>query len=112
MTKEELFKLLVLIESVYSNYIFKDETVQEWFQFCSEMDYEKVLTKLKYHIRKSPYPPAIGDIAVFQFEENHFPAMLQEWMKEGRERIEFDFKSNKRGPQPAWLAEYSLRKSV
>ncbi|MEH7493509.1 hypothetical protein [Neobacillus niacini] len=112
MTKEELFKLLVLIESVYSNCIFKDETVQEWFQFCSEMDYEKVLRKLKYHIRKSPYPPAISDIAVFHIEENHFPARLQEWMKRSRERIEIDHKSNRRRPLPVWLAEYSLRKSV
>jgi hypothetical protein len=112
MTKEEVFKLLVLIESVYSNCIFKDETVQQWFQFCSEMDYEKVLTKLKYHIRKSPYPPVISDIAVFQIKENHLPASLHEWMKEGQVRIEFDPKSKKRGTLPDWLAEYSPRKPV
>lgn len=112
MTKEEVVKLLVLIESVYPNCIIKNETVQQWFQYCSQMDYEKVLTKLKNHIRKSPFPPAIGDIAVFHFEENHFPATLKEWMKEGPERIECDPISNKRGPLPAWLAEYSPRKSV
>jgi hypothetical protein len=112
MTKEEVVKLLVLIESVYSNCILKDETVQQWFQFCFEMDYEKVLTKLKNHIRKSPFPPAIGDIAVFHYEENYFPVKLQEWIKKGRERIECDYKSNKRGPLPTWLAEYSPRKSV
>ncbi len=112
MTKEEVVKLLVLIESVYPNCILKDETVQQWFQFCSEMEYGKVLTKLKNHIRKSPFPPTIGDIAVFHFEENHFSATLQKWMKKGRERIECDSKSNKRRPLPAWLSEYSPRKSV
>lgn len=112
MTKEEVVELLVLIESVYSNCIFKNETVQQWFQFCSEMDYEKVLTKLKSHIRNSPFPPAIGDIAVFHFEEDYLNATLQEWMKNGRERIELNLKSNKRGPLPAWLAEYAPRKSV
>jgi Loader and inhibitor of phage G40P len=112
MTKEEVVKLLVLIESVYSHCILKDESVQQWFQFCYEMDYEKVLTKLQNHIRKSPFPPAIGDIAVFQFEENQFPATLQEWMKKGRERIECDTKSNNRGSLPAWFAEYSPRKSI
>jgi hypothetical protein len=112
MTKEEVVKLLVMIESVYSNCIFKDETVQQWFQFCSEMDNEKVLSNLKNHIRKSPYPPAIGDIAVFHFEENHFPAILQEWMNQAREKIECDPKLNKRGSPPAWLAEYSPRKSI
>jgi hypothetical protein len=112
MTKEEVVKLLVLIESVYSHCVLKDESVQQWFQFCYQMDYEKVLTKLQNHIRKSPFPPAIGDIAVFQFEENHFPATLEEWMKKGRERIECDRKSNNRGSLPAWFAEYSPRKSI
>ena len=105
VTKEEVVKLLVLIESVYPNCICKDATVQQWFEFCSEMDYEKVLTKLKNHIRISPFPPTIGAIAVFHFEENHFPATLQDWMNCNR-------KSNKTGSIPAWLVEYSLRKSV
>ncbi|MFF2450035.1 replicative helicase loader/inhibitor [Neobacillus sp. NPDC058068] len=111
MTKEEVVKLLILIESVYPNCIFKDETVQQWFQFCSEMDYEKVMAKVKNHIRKSPFPPAIADIAVFPFEENDFPEMLQEWMKKGRERIERERKPEQRNSLPEWLAEYSARKS-
>src|SRR3954464_2894380 len=105
MTKSEVVNLLILIESVYSNFVFKDETVLQWFQFCSEMDYEKVLTKLKNHIRKSPYPPAIADIAVFHFEENDFPVKLQEWMKKGRERTECERNNAKRIPIPDWLAE-------
>jgi hypothetical protein len=112
MTKEELVKLLTLIETVYSNCLFKDDTVQQWFQFCSQMDYEKVMAKLKNHIRKSPYPPAIADIAVFPFEETDFPATLQEWMEKGRERIVREHKPNKRMRLPEWLAEYSTRKSV
>ncbi|WP_066253259.1 replicative helicase loader/inhibitor [Neobacillus drentensis] len=110
MSKEEVVKLLILIESVYPNYIFKDEVVQLWFQFCSEMDYEKVLSKVKNHIRKSPFPPAIADIAVFSFEENDFPETLQKWMKKGRERI--DRQPNQRNTLPEWLAEYAARKSV
>ena len=112
MTKEEAVKLLILIESVYPNCIFKDETVQQWFQFCSEMDYEKVMAKVKNHIRKSPFPPAIAEIAVFSFEENNFPETLQKWMRKGRERIEHERESNQRNTLPDWLAEYSARKYV
>jgi hypothetical protein len=111
MTKEEVIKLLILIESVYSTCIIKDETIQQWFEFCSEMDYEKVKTKLKIHIRKSPFPPAIADIAVFPIEENDFPKTLQEWMKKGRERIEREPNNTKRKPIPSWMVEYSTRKS-
>ncbi|MDQ0972201.1 hypothetical protein QFZ31_002079 [Neobacillus niacini] len=112
MTKEEVVRLLVLIESVYPNCILKNETVQQWFEFCSEMDYKKVLSKLKNHIRKCPFPPAIGEIAVFHFEENQFPATLKEWITNGQEIMVCDRISNKRRPLHAWLAEYSPRKSV
>jgi hypothetical protein len=110
LTKEEVVKLLILIESVYPNCVFKDETIQQWFEFCSELDYEKVMAKVKNHIRKSPFPPAIADVAVFPIEENDFPETLQKWMKKGRERIERE--SNPRNTLPEWLAEYSVRKSV
>lgn len=110
MTKDEVFKLLVLIESAYPNCIVKDETVQLWFQSCPEMDLEKVMMKLKNYIRKSPFPPTISDIAVFSYEESDFPNIVQEWMKKGRERVECD--SSKRRLIPSWLAEYSPRKSV
>jgi hypothetical protein len=112
MTKDEVMKLLVLIESVYSNCSIKDETVLQWFQHCAEMDYEKILTRLKTHIRKSPFPPAIGEIVVFTYEEEHLPATLQEWMKKGRVGMERDRISNKRTALPLWLNEYSPRKSV
>lgn len=111
MTKKEVVRLLILIESVYRNCIFKDETVQQWFQFCSEMDYEKVMTKLKNHIRKSPFPPAIADIAVFPFEENDFPIPLQDSMRKRRERLEREPNNTKRIPIPNWIVEYSPRKS-
>ena len=112
MTKEEVVKLLVLIESIYPNCIFKDETIQQWFQFCSEMNYERVLTRLKNHIRKSPFPPVIADIAVFHFEENDFPETLQEWMKKGRRELNANHNIPKRTPIPNWLVEYSTRKSI
>jgi hypothetical protein len=110
MTKEEVVKLLVLIESVYTNCTFKDETVLHWFQFCSNMDYEQVMSKLKNHIRKSPFPPTI--IEVFSFEENDFLETLQNWKKEGRERIERNRSNANRNAIPDWLLEYSAKKSV
>ncbi len=111
MTKKQVMEILVLIESVYPHCIFKDGTIQQWFQFCSEMDYEKVLNKLKEHIRKSPYPPTIADIAVLHFEENDFPEALQGWMKKGCDRIECE-RNNAMRPMPDWLLEYSTRKSI
>ena len=112
MTKEEVVKLLTLIESVYSNFLVRDETVLQWFQVCSNLDYEQVMAKLKNHIKRSPFPPAIADIAVFPCEETDNPATLQEWMKKRRERIERERNQTKQIPIPEWLVEYSTRNSI
>ncbi|MEH7119632.1 hypothetical protein V7128_19760 [Neobacillus vireti] len=112
MTKEEVVKLLTLIESVYSTFLIKDETVLLWFQFCLEMDFEKVWENLIDHIRVYPYPPAFADIAKFPFEENDFPPALQEWMKIRSERVDHEHSLPYRFPIPEWLVEYSIRKSI
>ncbi|MCM3569505.1 replicative helicase loader/inhibitor [Neobacillus mesonae] len=111
MKKKEVINLLTLIESAYPHCVTKDETVRCWFNFCSDIDYEKVLSQLKVHIRSSPFPPTIMDIAVFT-SENDVPSDLQIWIKEGRERMEYVRRNAKRKPLPDWLREYSPRKSV
>ena len=109
MTKQEMIKLLVLIESVYSTCITKDDAILQWFQFCSKMDYEKVMIKLQNHIRKSPYPPTISDITVFTAESEDFSKTLASWKKRGKDQIEQDCSSGNRGSLLPWLREYTLR---
>ena len=81
MTKEEVFKILAMIESIYSFCMAKDETVTKWFEFCSSLEYEEVMKRLKNHIRRSPYPPVIADFAVFphHYSDNYH---YLHWMKE------------------------------
>ncbi|MDQ0200139.1 replicative helicase loader/inhibitor [Neobacillus ginsengisoli] len=84
MTKKEVLKILVLIETVYSYCMTKDETVSYWFQYCSEMEFDKVMAKLLVHIRKSPYPPSISELTEFTSENT----------------------------KQAWISEYTPKKSV
>ncbi|WP_052352898.1 replicative helicase loader/inhibitor [Neobacillus dielmonensis] len=109
MTKSELMKLLVLTEKAYPKFLFKDGTVQQWFEFCSQMDFDKVMAKLKNHIRISPFPPAMADIAVFASGDAEIPKALQRWMNEERERIEREQHHFHRTELPYWIAEYSVR---
>jgi hypothetical protein len=82
MTKQEVFNILVLIESVYTGYITKNETFTYWFQYSSEFEYEKVLSKLQMHIRKSPYPPTIADLTEVLHATQHDDPF--HWMSEYR----------------------------
>lgn len=111
MTKAEVIKILVQIETVYSYCMTKDETVIHWFEFCQVMDYKEVLIKLHEHIRRSPYPPSIADLAVFITEMNEFPEKLEKWMEEGRGRIEQGRRNTNLKPTTTWMHEYSPRTS-
>jgi len=62
MTKQEVFKILVLIEMVYPFCSIRDETVISWFQQGRNADFKKVIERLKIHIRKSPYPPTLHEL--------------------------------------------------
>ncbi|WML44452.1 replicative helicase loader/inhibitor [Neobacillus sp. PS3-40] len=70
MNKQDVFKVLVLIESVYPKFRLKNETVQIWFAFCGNLDFTLVMKKVCNHIRTNPYPPLITNIITsFDSEE-------------------------------------------
>lgn len=106
MTKEEVFNILVLIESVYSYCITTNETVMLWFQFYQEMDYQKVMKKLQAHIRKSPFPPSIAELAVFIEKEKKSPDLLDKFFLEERGRIEWDKRIGHGNQVYTWMQEY------
>jgi hypothetical protein len=105
MTKQELIKLLILIESVYAKFIIKNETVLSWFELCKTIDYDKVMENLRNHIRRSPVPPTISDLIICGAVITDSPVILQE-----REQIVQQNRSGR--PSPAWMLEYTQRKTI
>jgi hypothetical protein len=67
MKKQEAFKILVLIESVYPHFKFKNETVLIWFQLCENFNFNLVTKKLSIHFRSSPYPPLMEEVTSHLF---------------------------------------------
>lgn len=106
MEKHELMKILVLIESVYPEFTVKDGTVENWFAVCRDMDYPLVMKKLSAHIRKSPYPPLMAEIASYNEEVSLYAGegfLLEE---EGWVQTKHDRLLPKEPPQMPWQNEY------
>ncbi|MGG3564674.1 hypothetical protein ABES03_24060 [Neobacillus rhizosphaerae] len=101
MTKVEILKLLIFIESVYTNFVTKDEVVLFWFEIGPYLDYEKVLVKVRCHIRQSPYPPTFVDLDDFKGELVMAPLFYA-----AREN---DIRVNIQDSRSAWMCEYSIR---
>jgi hypothetical protein len=89
MRKEEAIRILCLIEHVYPVIMIKSETVTRWLNLCEHLDYNKVLARLQAHIRKSPYPPGLNDLAILSDPESELPQSFQEWVEAGRIEPEF-----------------------
>ncbi|WP_053369054.1 replicative helicase loader/inhibitor [Bacillus sp. FJAT-27245] len=106
MEKHELMKILVLIESVYPEFTVRAETVENWFAVCREMDYSQVMKKLSAHIRKSPYPPLMAEIAAYNESDTlsgREGLLLEE---EGWIQMKHDRFLPKEPPQLPWQTEY------
>jgi hypothetical protein len=101
LTRAEILNLLVLIESVYTNFVTKDEMVLFWFKIGPYLDCEKVLEKVRSHIRKSPYPPSVEDLIDFS-GDMLMPPLSYTAGERG-------IRGNRQYSLSAWMREYSIR---
>ncbi|CEG27274.1 replicative helicase loader/inhibitor [Bacillus sp. B-jedd] len=106
MEKQELIKILVLIESVYPDFTVKNETVEDWFAVCRDMDYSQVLKNLACHMRRSPYPPLMAEIAAYSIEERQEDEEMMILDEEGWVHAKHDSLLPKQHGQPNWQNEY------
>ncbi len=90
MTKSEVFEILHTINAAYSRFEVTDDRVVLWSEMLQGMDFEKVMNRLKQHIKERPFPPTIAEISVYSAPKNDFLERHAQWLQEGAERIERD----------------------
>lgn len=66
MTRDDVKKLLMVIQSYYPNFNVPNKTltINAWFRIFSEYDYDKVLSALDAYVRTntSGFAPSVGEI--------------------------------------------------
>jgi hypothetical protein len=100
VTKEEVVKLLTMIEKVYQIVVVKDETISKWLKYCDFMEAEKVNLKFHKHIRNSPYPPQLRQLAEFSIFGVEVPSQLKIFMDDQVPPM----------GNFSWMDEYAIRK--
>ncbi|RHW42037.1 hypothetical protein D1B31_05190 [Neobacillus notoginsengisoli] len=106
MEKQELLKILVLIESVYPEFTVKNETVENWFAVCRDMDYSQVLKNLTNHMRRSPYPPLMAEIAAYTFDDYAAESKNMVLEEEGWTQVKYNSPLANQSPHMPWQNEY------
>lgn len=67
MNKQEIRKLLTMIENAYPRFYPTDEfkaksKVELWSSFMKDWEYDKAEQNLRKHIESSPYEPKISEV--------------------------------------------------
>ncbi|MEN0648886.1 replicative helicase loader/inhibitor [Caldifermentibacillus hisashii] len=93
MNQQEVLKILNTINAAYSRFEVTDERLVLWSEMLADMDFNKVMNKLKKYIKERPFPPTIADISVQETQENQFLLKYEQWLKEGAERREHEKQS-------------------
>ncbi|WP_043932104.1 hypothetical protein [Bacillus sp. EB01] len=106
MEKHEVTRILVLIESVYPDFKIRNETVDNWFAVCRELDYHLVMKNLTDHIRRSPYPPLMAELAAYSMKEEPNYRYGIQADEEGWVQIHHDSLLPKRSNSLPWQTEY------
>ncbi|WP_025727743.1 replicative helicase loader/inhibitor [Heyndrickxia ginsengihumi] len=99
MKEEEVFQILHTINAAYSRFEVTDDRIILWNEMLIDMNFEKVMSRLKAHIREKPFPPTIAEITVHEPPRNEFLEEFEIWKREGAERIEQQQKNRKSEPR-------------
>lgn len=87
MTEDEVFEILHTINAAYARFELTDDRILLWNEMLQPMNFEKVMARLKAHIKQKPFPPSIAEISVYVKPKNEFLAQYDQWKQEGAERI-------------------------
>lgn len=87
MNADQILKILKTINSAYSRFDVTDDRIALWGDMLKDMDFNKVMHRLKTHIKDKPFPPSISEISVYETPKNEFLEKYRRWQLEGAERI-------------------------
>lgn len=90
MTYNQAVTILEYISAAYPRFEITEKRVEIWVEQLANMPYEKVLARLKQHIKEKPFPPSVAEISVYVSPKNEFLNQHEQWLREGAERIERD----------------------
>ncbi len=87
MNYDQALEILRTIREMYGDHKFPmtKRKVNLMISQLETMDYDKVMSRVEEHVRNSPYPPALCDIAVYEVPDNGMSEKMKQWEKEAAE---------------------------
>ena len=86
MNHDEAVEVLKTIEEVYGDKFPRMKRKAElWISQLKKMKYDPVMRRLTNHVVKSPFPPTLSEIAVYEVADNGMAEKMARWKKEAAE---------------------------
>ncbi|MGM0852616.1 MAG: hypothetical protein ACQEWI_08390 [Bacillota bacterium] len=102
MTFQEFRELIKVIQGAFPHKSLTRDTAAICFQHLKDCDYHQVKRRIEAHIKESKYIPTIAQLYEQAVEETTILQTIQQWEKEGAERIDDEKRNRRVKPKPPW----------
>lgn len=84
MTKKEVARLLVFINTVYPNFTVNQEKIDAWSRLLADQNPAIIMRNAERHSMSSKFPPVIADLREVKKEAhgNDFLEKVEQWERE------------------------------
>ncbi|WP_106497296.1 replicative helicase loader/inhibitor [Lentibacillus sp. Marseille-P4043] len=82
MNHHEAMDVLETITQLYPKSELTKKKAQMIIPQFKQMDYQRVMDRLKQHVATSPHPPTVAEIADYPPEKNEALSKIREWQHE------------------------------
>ena len=82
MNRMQVVELFKFLKSIYPSFDVNTEKIDAWAIAMTDMDYERVMARVKEYVKENKFPPTVAEIAAYAPEPNTTLQQMEQWRKE------------------------------
>ena len=95
MNRMQVVELFKFLKSIYPSFDVNTEKIDAWVAAMTDMDYERVMARVKEYVKENKFPPTVAEIAAYAPEPNTTLQQMEQWRREAEkvpEHVKLQFK--------------------
>lgn len=95
MNRMQVVELFKFLKCIYPSFEVNAEKIDAWAAAMADMDYERVMVRVKEYVKENKFPPTVAEIAAYAPEPNTTLQQMEQWRKEAEkvpEHVKLHFK--------------------
>lgn len=85
LNRNEALSVLESITGMYPRFELTEQVIEAWLPLLEEMDYKRVMARLRNHAVSNRFPPTIAEISAYAPPENTALKKMEKWQREAEQ---------------------------